>query len=143
MLLLYDRINLETFAPCKYDLYESLITWGSSPAKKINDLLSAEWKALTFGHRQGERIKHRIRSLENRRLFRISRRKIYFALFFNNFKRSISGVLSASTDIIKNCCSTTHYLKKFKMKVKEEIFSLVICLNQLKMQYLKILLKMV
>lgn len=73
--------KLRTFAPCKYDLYESLITWGRSPAKKINDLLSAEWEALTFGHRQGERIKYQIRSLGNRRLFRISRRKIYFLYF--------------------------------------------------------------
>lgn len=123
-MLLYGTANLETLAPCKYDLYESLITWGRSPAKKINDLFSAEWEALTSGHRQGERIKHRIRSLENRRLFRISRRMIYFALFFNNFQRSVSGVLPAPTDTIRNCCSTTHYLKKFKVKVKEAIFHL-------------------
>ena len=53
-----------TFAPCKHDLNESLMTLGRSPAKKINDLLSAEWEALTFGHRQGERIRHQISYLK-------------------------------------------------------------------------------
>ena len=57
---------------------------------------------MTFGHRQGESIRHHIRSLENRRGLRISRRKIYFALFFNHFLRSISGALPASANINKN-----------------------------------------
>ena len=57
---------------------------------------------MTFGHRQGEKITHQIRSLENRRVLRISRRKIYFALFFNHFLRSISGALAASANINKN-----------------------------------------
>lgn len=116
-----------TFAPCKHDLNESLMTLGRSPAKKINDLLSAEWEALTFGHRQGERFRHQIRLLENRRLFRISKSKIYFALFFNNFKRSASEMLPTTANINKNGCSVTHYLRKFGMKVKEENILFSIC----------------
>ena len=57
---------------------------------------------MTFGHRQDERIRHQIKSLENRRVLRISRRKIYFVLYFNHFLRSISGVLPASANINKN-----------------------------------------
>ena len=57
---------------------------------------------MAFGHRQGEKIRHKIKSLENRRVLRISRRKIYFALFFNHFLRSISGALPASANINKN-----------------------------------------
>lgn len=61
-LLPYAIANLETYALCKHDLYESLMSWERSPAKKINDLLSAEWETLTFGHRQSDRIRHQIRS---------------------------------------------------------------------------------
>lgn len=73
---------MKTFAPCTHDLYESLITWERSPAKKINDLLSAEWEALTFGHRQGDH-RHQIRSLENRSLLEFPGGKfilVYFSI---------------------------------------------------------------
>lgn len=128
-LLPYDTANLETLAPCKHDLYESLMTWRRSPAKKINGLLSAECEGLTFGHRQGERIKPQIKSHENRRLFRISRRKIYFGFFFNNFKRWISGMPPATADINQTCCSATRHWRKLGMKIKGASFWFIICFD--------------
>lgn len=55
---LCDTENLEALGPVKHDLYESLMAQERAPAKRINDLFSAEWEALTFGHSQGDRIRH-------------------------------------------------------------------------------------
>lgn len=56
--------NLEALGPVKHDLYESLMAWDRAPAKRINELFSAEWEALIFGHSQGDKVRHQARSLK-------------------------------------------------------------------------------
>lgn len=125
--MFYDIANLEAFTPCKHGLYESLMTRERS-AKKINDLLSAEWEALTFGHKQGEKIRHQVRSLENRRREFSGRFILLYLFFFNNFKRSISGVLPASANIIR-IATVEHYSRKLGRKVKEANDLFIICFH--------------
>lgn len=80
-LVLYNIGHAETSAPCKHDLHESLMTQGRSPAKKINVVLSAEWEALIFGHRQDEKIRHQKRSLETQETVQNFQGKDLFCFF--------------------------------------------------------------
>lgn len=72
--------NLEALGPVKHDLYESLMAWERAPAKRINELFSAEWEALTFGHSQGDRIRHQARSLKLKSVLNFQM-EVYFLYF--------------------------------------------------------------
>lgn len=122
--------NLEALGPVKHDLYESLMAWERAPAKRINELFSAEWEALTFGHRQGDRIRHQARSLKLESVLNFQM-EVYFLYFSICLKGQCKECYQHLKTIIELLWYSTSFEDTWEEGQRIKSFGLVFILNAL------------